>query len=173
MPNDHRLQWIQGRENALEFLLTPTVILIMRCKNGASQGAVCCDGKVSASLSLDGKTRTVSNPHPSHRRGLSDDTPSPHYIYPAIFRVFTEERHLQVPVDRNRFLPVAALHLLIHTWYVSPMMFLILRPKLDIGAKRGAKSLLAVATEQGVVYVIDTSRRNAWEPGASTPFSYG
>jgi len=35
-----------------------------------------------------------------------------------------------------------------------------------VGSKVGATPLLAVATEQGTVHVLNTSRRNDWDPGS-------
>jgi len=35
----------------------------------------------------------------------------------------------------------------------------------EVGSKAGTSSLLAVATEQGTLHILDTSRRKDWDAG--------
>ena len=51
------------------------------------------------------------------------------------------------------------------------MMQYFLISSIIIGAKRGALPLLAVATEQGCIHIINTSRRREWDFGASNALS--
>lgn len=70
---------------------------------------------------------------------------------------------LQTIFALPRLMPVLTLMVSAH---LNPFLYTILT--WNTAAKRGSTPLLAVATEQGTVHIINTSKRKDWDAGKQT-----
>lgn len=102
---------------------------------------------------------------PSWHHHLVIDNRSADPFTPPRLRILSQDRRVHVQFGQVRLVLDATIRLRIHQWYVLLLRTRTAKANCPSAAKRGAVPHLAVATEQGTVYIWNTSKREALEQG--------